>query len=151
MLTTGSRAPDFTLASDAGGSVTLSDFKGKTVVLYFYSKDDTTGCTAEACEFRDNWAAIRKADVVVLGVSPDGVASHLKFRRKFNLPFPLLADEHHAVAQQYGVWGERSMYGRKYFGVHRTTFVIDEEGRIATVFAKVKPKGHATRVLEVIR
>jgi peroxiredoxin Q/BCP len=151
MLTPGQKAPAFSLASDAGESVTLAGLKGKKVVLYFYPKDDTTGCTVEACEFRDNWSAVKKAGAVVLGVSPDGVASHLKFKKKFNLPFPLLADEGHAVAERYGVWGEKSMYGRKYFGVNRTTFIIDEESRILKVFERVKPKGHAAEVLEAVR
>jgi peroxiredoxin Q/BCP len=151
MLTPGQKAPAFSLASDAGEPVTLAGLKGKKVVLYFYPKDDTTGCTVEACEFRDNWSAVKKAGAVVLGVSPDGVASHLKFKKKFNLPFPLLADEGHAVAERYGVWGEKSMYGKKYFGVNRTTFIIDEEGRILKVFERVKPKGHAAEVLEAVR
>jgi thioredoxin-dependent peroxiredoxin len=151
MLTPGKKAPSFSLASDSGEAVTLAGLKGRKVVLYFYPKDDTTGCTVEACEFRDNWPAVRKAGAVVLGVSPDGVASHLKFKKKFELPFPLLADEGHAVAERYGVWGEKSMYGRKYFGVNRTTFVIDEEGRIVKVFEKVKPKGHAAEVLEAVK
>jgi peroxiredoxin Q/BCP len=151
MLTPGAKAPPFALASDSGETIKLSDLKGKKVVLYFYPKDDTTGCTVEACEFRDSWSAVRKAGAVVLGVSPDGVASHLKFKQKFGLPFPLLADEGHAVAERYGVWGEKSMYGRKYFGVNRTTFLIDAEGRIARVFEKVRPKGHAAEVLEAVQ
>jgi peroxiredoxin Q/BCP len=151
MLAPGKKAPPFSLASDAGEPVTLAGLKGKKVVLYFYPKDDTTGCTVEACEFRDSWPAVRKAGAVVLGVSPDGVASHARFRKKFDLPFPLLADEGHAVAERYGVWGEKSMYGRKYFGIHRTTFVIDEQGTIVKIFEKVKPKGHAAEVLEAVR
>ena len=118
---------------------------------HFYPADDTEGCTVEACEFRDHWAAVRKMGTVVLGVSPDGVASHGKFRKKYQLPFPLLADEDHAVAAKYGVWGEKSMFGRKYFGVKRTTFLIDEAGRIAKVFERVRPKGHAAQVLEALR
>ncbi|MEO8453303.1 MAG: thioredoxin-dependent thiol peroxidase [Gemmatimonadota bacterium] len=151
MLTPGQKAPPFSLASDAGEPVTLAGLKGKKVVLYFYPKDDTSGCTVEACEFRDNWAAVRKAGAVVLGVSPDEVASHVKFKKKFELPFALLADPDHAVAERYGVWGEKSMYGRKYFGVMRTTFVIDEDGKIMKVFERVKPKGHAGEVLEAVR
>ena len=147
----GSKAPDFALPSDSGSVVHLADFKGKKVVLYFYPKDDTEGCTVEACEFRDAWAQVRKTGAVVLGVSPDGTASHEKFRRKFDLPFPLLADLDHTVAERYGVWGEKSMFGRKYFGVIRTTFVIDEVGRIAKVFERVRPSGHAARVLEALR
>ena len=149
--TPGSEAPPFALPSDAGETVRLADLRGKKVVVYFYPADDTEGCTAEACEFRDRWAAVRKIGAVVLGVSPDGVASHGKFRRKYRLPFPLLADEDHAVAAKYGVWGEKSMFGRKYFGVKRTTFVIDEAGRIAKVFERVRPKGHADQVLEALR
>ena len=129
MLTPGKKAPSFSLLSDSGDPVSLAGLKGKKVVLYFYPKDDTSGCTVEACEFRDSWAAVKKAGAVVLGVSPDGVASHVKFKKKFDLPFPLLADPDHAVAERYGVWGEKSMYGGKYFGINRTTFVIDEEGQ----------------------
>lgn len=150
MIDAGSKAPAFTLPTDDGSSVSLTDFAGKKVVLYFYPKDDTSGCTTQACEFRDSWRAVQKAGAVVLGVSPDGVASHQKFRDKYDLPFPLLADEDHAVAERYGVWGEKSMYGRKYFGVLRTTFIIDEEGRIARVFEKVTPKGHAAEVLAAL-
>lgn len=151
MLTPGTKAPSFSLSSDSGETITLSGLAGKKVVLYFYPKDDTPGCTVEACEFRDTWAAVKKAGAVVLGVSPDGAASHAKFKQKFKLPFPLLADEGHAVAERYGVWGEKSMYGRKYFGIMRTTFVIDEKGRILKVFEKVKPKGHAAEVLEAVQ
>jgi len=150
MLTPGTPAPPFELLSDSGDTVRLSDLRGRTVVLYFYPKDDTTGCTKEACEFRDHWRAVEKAGAVVLGVSPDGVASHAKFRKKYQLPFPLLADPDHAVAERYGVWGEKSMYGRRYFGILRTTFVIDGNGRIARVFERVKPKGHAAEVLEAV-
>jgi peroxiredoxin Q/BCP len=146
----GSKAPDFTLPTDDGSSVSLTDFAGKKVVLYFYPKDDTSGCTTQACEFRDSWRAVQQAGAIVLGVSPDGVASHQKFRDKYDLPFPLLADEDHAVAARYGVWGEKSMYGRKYFGILRTTFVIDEDGRIVRVFEKVTPKGHAAEVLAAL-
>ncbi len=151
MLKAGSRAPAFSLPSDAGGRVALKDFKGKPVVLYFYPKDDTSGCTTEACEFRDNWKAVRATGAVVLGVSPDGVASHVKFRAKFKLPFPLLADADHAVAEAYGAWGEKSMYGRTYQGILRSTFIIGKDGRIVTVFEKVKPKGHAAEVLASLR
>jgi thioredoxin-dependent peroxiredoxin len=151
MLTPGQKAPSFSLASDSGETISLAGLKGKKVVLYFYPKDDTSGCTVEACEFRDSWPAVRKAGAVVLGVSPDDVTSHVKFKKKFGLPFPLLADPDHAVAERYGVWGEKSMYGRKYLGIHRTTFVIDEEGRIVKVFERVKPKGHAGEVLEAVR
>jgi peroxiredoxin Q/BCP len=119
-------------------------------VLYFYPKDDTSGCTKEACGFRDSWRDVQRLGAVVLGVSPDGVTSHAKFKQKYSLPFPLLADERHEVAEAYGVWGEKSMYGRKYMGVLRSTFVIDEQGRIARVFEKVKPEGHAAEVLAAL-
>jgi len=150
MLKPGTRAPDFSLPSDSGGTVSLRELKGKPVVLYFYPKDDTTGCTAEACDFRDNWKAVEGSGAVVLGVSPDSVRSHERFKEKYRLPFPLLADEDHAVAEAYGAWGEKSMYGRKYRGILRSTYVIDREGRIATVFEKVKPKGHARQVLDAL-
>ena len=146
----GTKAPTFSLPADSGKAVTLGDFSGKKVVLYFYPKDATTGCTVEACGFRDTWSAVRRAGAVVLGVSPDGVASHQKFRKQLDLPFPLLADTDHVVAERYGVWGEKSMYGRKYFGVLRTTFILDEKGRIVKVFEKVKAKGHAAQVLEAL-
>jgi peroxiredoxin Q/BCP len=151
MLKPGDKAPLFSLPSDEGGTVSLVDLKGRKVVLYFYPKDDTSGCTTEACEFRDSWAAVKAAGAVVLGVSPDGTESHQKFRRKYKLPFPLLADEDHAVAEQYGAWGEKSMYGRKYQGILRSTFIIDEAGRLMKAFPKVKPKGHAAEVLAVLR
>jgi peroxiredoxin Q/BCP len=150
MLEAGAKAPRFTLPSDEGRTVSLNDLKGKKVVLYFYPKDDTSGCTAQACEFRDNWKSVQAAGAVVLGVSPDGVTSHGKFKAKYQLPFPLLADEDHAVAEAYGAWGEKSMYGRKYHGILRTTFVIGADGRIEKVFQKVKPKGHAAEVLAAL-
>ncbi len=146
----GAKAPAFRLPSDAGEPVALTDFKGRPVVLYFYPKDDTSGCTTEACEFRDSWRAVQAAGAVVLGVSPDGAASHQKFKRKYELPFTLLADEDHAVAEAYGAWGEKSMYGRKYFGVLRKTFVIDGRGKITHCFPKVKPRGHAAEVLAAL-
>lgn len=144
-------APDFTLLSDTGESVTLSSFRGRPVVLYFYPKDDTPGCTTEACEFRDAFPTFGAVNAVVLGVSPDTVKSHAKFRARFELPFPLLADTEKAVSQAYGVWKEKSMYGRKYMGVERTTFVIDAAGDIVTVFEKVKPAGHAAAVLQAVQ
>jgi len=150
-LQPGDPAPHFTLSATAGETVSLEALKGRKVVLYFYPKDDTSGCTVEACEFRDSWSSVQRMGAVVLGVSPDGVKSHGRFREKFELPFPLLADEDHAVANAYGVWGEKSMYGRKYFGILRTTFIIDEAGRVAKVFEKVKPKGHAAEVLAALR
>ena len=151
MLTIGSKAPAFALEADTGKRISLAELKGNKVVLYFYPKDDTSGCTIEACEFRDHWSAVQQAGAIVLGVSPDDVGSHEKFKRKYALPFPLLADPDHAVAERYGVWGEKSMYGRKYFGIHRTTFVIDESGQVLKVFERVKPKGHAAEVLEALR
>jgi len=150
MLKIGDKAPAFSLASDSGETISLRDLKGKPVVLYFYPKDDTSGCTVEACEFRDNWKDVKRSGAVVLGVSPDGVVSHQKFKEKFSLPFPLLADEGHKVADAYGAWGEKSMYGRKYQGVLRTTFLIGGDGKIARVFEKVKPKGHAAEVLAAL-
>ena len=150
MLEAGAKAPRFKLPSDEGRTVSLDDLKGKKIVLYFYPKDDTSGCTAQACEFRDKWKSVQAAGAVVLGVSPDGVTSHGKFKAKYQLPFPLLADEDHAVAEAYGAWGEKSMYGRKYRGILRTTFVIGADGRIKKVFQKVKPKGHAAEVLAAL-
>jgi peroxiredoxin Q/BCP len=150
MLKPGDNAPAFTLPADSGEPVSLAGLKGKRVVLYFYPKDDTSGCTTEACGFRDNWKAVTRAGAVVLGVSPDPVASHVRFKQKYRLPFPLLADTDHRVAEAYGAWGEKSMYGRTYQGILRTTFIIDEEGRIARVFERVKPKEHAAQVLEAL-
>jgi peroxiredoxin Q/BCP len=149
-LAPGAKAPAFKALSDSGETVSLTDFKGRPVVLYFYPKDDTSGCTTEACEFRDSWRAVQATGAVVLGVSPDGVASHQKFKKKYELPFTLLVDEDHAVAEAYGAWGEKSMYGRKYFGVLRKTFLIDGRGRITHVFPKVKPRGHAAEVLAAL-
>jgi peroxiredoxin Q/BCP len=150
MLKAGDKAPGFTLDADGGGKVSLRELQGKKVVLYFYPKDDTSGCTTEACEFRDHWKSVQAAGAVVLGVSPDSTAAHDKFKAKYRLPFSLLADPDHAVAEAYGAWGEKSMYGRKYHGVLRSTFIIDEAGRIAVVFPKVKPKGHAAHVLAAL-
>jgi peroxiredoxin Q/BCP len=150
MLKQGDRAPTFSLPSDTGETIALGDFKGTPVVLYFYPKDDTSGCTVEACEFRDRWKDVRKAGAVILGVSPDDTASHRKFRTKYDLPFPLLADEGHQLAEKYGAWGEKSMYGRKYQGILRTTFLIGGDGKIVRVFQKVKPKGHAAEVLAAL-
>ncbi len=147
----GAKAPRFTLASNGGGTVALKDMQGQKVVLYFYPRDDTSGCTVQACEFKDSWRAVKAAGATVLGVSPDSVASHDKFKSKFKLPFPLLSDPDHAVAEAYGAWGEKSMYGRKYLGILRTTVVIDEAGRVLHRFEKVKPKGHAAAVLQLLR
>lgn len=150
MPTEGDRAPTFTVATDEDRQLSLEDFRGRNVVLYFYPKDDTSGCTTQACEFRDLFPRFATTNAVILGVSPDDVASHQKFKAKYELPFTLLADTDHAIAESYGVWKEKSMYGRKYMGVERTTFVIDAEGRIARVFEKVKPAGHAEQVHEVL-
>lgn len=147
----GKKAPAFTLPTDGGGRIALKELAGKKVVLYFYPKDDTSGCTTQACEFRDTWAEVKRAGAVVLGVSPDGVTSHDKFKAKFDLPFPLLADTDHAVAEKYGVWAEKSMYGRTYWGNLRTTFLIDEAGVVRKVFEKVKPSGHAAEVLAALQ
>jgi len=146
MVEKGSLAPDFTLPSDAGEEVTLSSLRGRRVVLYFYPKDDTSGCTTQACELRDALPRFDDADAVVLGVSPDPVASHRRFRDKYGLNFPLLADEDHAVAEAYGVWAQKSMYGRTYMGIERSTFLIGEDGRVLEAWRRVKPKGHAELV-----
>src|SRR5687767_2303451 len=134
----GDKAPDFSVVDDSGKQVKLSDFKGKKVVLYFYPKDDTPGCTKEACNFRDGIAQIRKTGAVVLGVSPDSVASHKKFKEKFELNFPLLADTDKKIVESYETWKEKSMYGKKYMGVERTTYIIDKDGKISHIFPKVK-------------
>ncbi len=144
-------APAFSLPASGGGEIALKDFFGKKVVLYFYPKDDTPGCTKEACSFRDGIAAIEQAGAVVVGISPDNAGSHAKFIRKFSLPFPLLADVTHSVAEQYGVWVEKSMYGRKYMGIERSTFIIDAQGRIARIFSKVKVGGHYEEVLSALK
>ena len=148
MLNEGDLAPDFELATDGGGSLKLSDLRGKRVVLYFYPKDDTSGCTKQACGFRDNQAALTGKNAIVIGVSPDGVASHDRFRDKYELNFPLLSDPDHSVADAYGAWGKKKMYGREYEGVLRSTFVIDTDGRIEKVYAKVKAAENARQVLE---
>jgi peroxiredoxin Q/BCP len=150
MLTEGTLAPDFTLPSDGGSEVTLSDYRGKKVVLYFYPKDNTSGCTTEACNFRDDYSDIIAAGAVVLGVSPDTVKSHDKFKLKLELPFALLSDPDHRVAEMYGAWGEKKMYGKTYMGILRSTFVIDQEGRIIKVFPKVKVNDHSQEVLAVL-
>lgn len=147
MLKENDEAPGFTLEDQNGESVSLSDFRGRKVVLYFYPKDDTSGCTTQACELRDSVETFDARGAVILGVSPDPVTSHRKFADKYDLPFTLLADVDHAVADAYGVWKEKSMYGRTYWGNERTTFVIDEEGRIAKVLPKVKPAEHVDQVL----
>ena len=151
MLKTGDKAPDFILTSDKGDEVKLSEFAGKSnVVLYFYPKDNTSGCTKEACSFRDNLEPIETKDAVVLGVSPDSVKSHQNFIKKQSLNFTLLSDPDHKVAEAYGAWGEKSMYGKKYMGILRTTFIIGKDGNIQHVFEKVKPAGHAEDVVAVL-
>ncbi|MBT8336430.1 MAG: thioredoxin-dependent thiol peroxidase [Gemmatimonadetes bacterium] len=143
MIDIGDQAPDFSLPADDGSTVSLSDFRGRRLVLYFYPKDDTSGCTAQACELRDDLPAFSALGVDVVGVSPDPVASHVKFKTKYDLNFPLLADEDHVVSQAYGVWQEKSMYGRKYMGIVRSTFLIGTDGRIEGSWRKVKARGHA--------
>ncbi len=146
----GAKAPDFSLAAQDGKKYSLKDFKGKKVVLYFYPKDDTSGCTAEACSFRDNLSSVKKKGAVILGVSPDPVKSHEKFSGKYGLNFPILSDESKKMLTDYGVWQEKSMYGRKYLGVVRTTFIIDEKGKITHIFNKVKVEGHTDEVLKAL-
>jgi len=148
MISEGQPAPDLELESDTGEPVKLADFRGKTVVLYFYPKDDTPGCTTEACEFRDTYDRFREQGVEVIGVSPDPVKSHQKFKSKHELPFPLLADPEHKLAEAYGVWGEKKYMGRKYMGINRSTFVIDPEGKVAKAMVGIKPAGHAAQILE---
>ena len=150
MLAPGGAAPDFTLPDQDGIEVTLSDLRGQTVVLYFYPRADTPGCTTQACGVRDRGAEYRKAGVRVLGVSPDSVADLKGFATKFDLDFTLLADAEHAVAERYGTWGEKSMYGKRYMGMQRATFLIDPEGTIARVFPKVSPKSHDDVVLAAL-
>jgi peroxiredoxin Q/BCP len=144
----GKPAPDFELQSDTGEAVRLSDFRGKQVVLYFYPKDDTPGCTTEACEFRDAYDVYRERGIEILGVSPDDATSHEKFKSKYQLPFTLLADPDHKTAEAYGVWGERTFAGKTYLGVNRSTFLIDEDGNVARAMLGIKPAGHAAAVLE---
>lgn len=146
----GEMAPDFTLPNEAGEPVSLSQFRGKRVILYFYPKDDTPGCTSQACGFRDSYPVIEEKNAVVIGISPDGTKSHAKFKTKHNLPFILLADEQHSVAEAYGVWGEKSMMGKKYMGIIRSHFVIDEEGRIVQAEIKVSPVDSVKRALAAL-
>jgi peroxiredoxin Q/BCP len=147
----GAKAPDFTLAADDGTKLKLSTLRGAPVVLYFYPKDDTPGCTKEACAFRDASKELKKLGAVVLGVSPDDVASHVKFRDKFKLNFPLLADPDHKIAEKYGAWREKNMYGKKSMGIARSTFLIDAEGKVARVWKAVKVDGHDAAVLEALK
>jgi peroxiredoxin Q/BCP len=146
----GEQAPDFTLASDGGKDVTLSRLRGTPVVLYFYPRDDTPGCTTQACGIRDVWGEIERTGAVVLGVSPDSPKKHVKFREKYGLPFTLLSDEAHEVAAKYGTWVEKSMYGKTYMGMERSTFVIDADGNVAKIMRKVKPADHADDVLAAL-
>ena len=146
----GEAAPDFSSMTDAGEPISLSDFRGKNVVLYFYPRADTPGCTKEACGFRDDFSAYKKQGVVILGVSPDTVKQQAKFREKFELPFTLIADDDHAISDQYGVWGPKKFMGKEYEGVHRTTFLIDKAGKILQVFEKVKPETHSAEILSVL-
>jgi peroxiredoxin Q/BCP len=151
MLQAGDKALNFKLKNQDDKTVSLSDFKGKKVVLYFYPKDDTSGCTKEACSFRDEFSSFKKVGAVVLGMSPDSVESHKKFAKKYNLPFTLLSNEDKDVLENYGVWKQKSMYGRTYMGVERTTFIINEKGIIEKVFPKVKVENHETQVLEALK
>ena len=150
-LKAGDKAPDFEAADDRNKTVRLSDYRGKTVILYFYPKDDTSGCTTQACSFRDAHEQLEARNAVVLGVSPDGVQSHVKFKSKYDLPFTLLVDEDHALAEAYGVWGEKSMYGRKYMGIIRSQFVIDGSGTIVDAVYKVSPKDSVEKALAAIQ
>jgi peroxiredoxin Q/BCP len=150
LLAVGDKAPNFRTTDQDGKTVSLGDFEGRKIVLYFYPKDDTPGCTKEACSFRDGWAQFRRRKVAVLGVSVDDERSHKKFAEKYSLPFTLLADPEKKIVQDYGVWGQKSMYGRKYMGTNRVTYLIDEKGKIAAVWPKVKPEGHAEEILEAI-
>ena len=150
MVKEGNPAPDFTLTSDSGEQVSLESLRGKPVVLYFYPKDDTPGCTAQACGIRDAWGEFQRAGAVVLGVSPDDEDSHVKFKEKYDLPFTLLADPDHRIADEYGAWGEKTFAGKTYEGVLRSTFVIDADGNVAKEFRDVKPVTHADDVLAVL-
>ncbi len=149
-LTAGNQAPDFSLADENGDLRRLSDYRGKVVVLYFYPKDDTPGCTTEACGFRDQYEDYERAGVVVIGISPDDIKKHQKFKTKYNLPFTLLADTDHSVCDAYGVWGRKKFMGKEYDGVFRTTFLIGKDGTILRVFENVKPEGHSQEILKVL-
>ena len=151
MIAEGDKAPNFSLEADDGTTVTRDSLAGKNVVLFFYPKDNTSGCTKEACDFRDAFPRFGKVDAVVMGVSPDSLESHRKFKTKYELPYRLLSDEGHKVADSFGVWKEKSLYGRKYMGIERTTVIIDRKGRIARVFPKVKVPGHALEVEKAVR
>ncbi len=151
MLQVGKRAPAFNLESDSGEKVSLTSLRGKRVVLYFYPKDDTPGCTQESCDFRDNLSRVEAQGAVVFGVSKDSVSSHQKFKEKFSLPFPLLSDPSHVMLEKYGVWKEKKLYGRSYMGVERTTVIIDEHGKVAQIFPKIKVAGHVESIIESLR
>ncbi len=150
-ISAGIPAPDFILIDDTGATRRLSDYRGQNVVLYFYPKDDTPGCTTEACNFRDDYSAFVEAGVTILGVSPDSPKSHAKFKLKYQLPFPLLADEQHAVGEAYQVWGQKKFMGREYMGVLRTTFLIAPDGKVKKVFENVKPSEHSAEVLAALK
>jgi peroxiredoxin Q/BCP len=150
MVEEGKPAPDFSLTSDAGEEITLSNLRGRPVVIYFYPKDDTPGCTRQACGIRDSWGEFDERGAVVLGVSKDSARSHAKFKEKYELPFTLLADEDHSVAEAYGVWVQKSFAGKKYMGIERSTFVIDADGNVAKVMRRVKPDTHADQVLAAL-
>jgi peroxiredoxin Q/BCP len=149
-LKEGDLAPDFSAMTSGGGKISLGDFKGKNVILYFYPKDDTSGCTKEACNFRDDFAIFKKLGAVVLGVSPDSVKSHDKFVKKYSLPFTLLADEDKKIVEAYGVWGQKTFWGRKYMGTHRVTFLIGPDRRIKKIWPDVKPEEHSKEVLAAL-
>jgi peroxiredoxin Q/BCP len=150
-LTLSEKAPDFTLLSDTGQPVSLWSFKGQTVVLYFYPKDNTPGCTQEACDFRDLFPRFTRDKAVILGISPDSVRKHANFKKKYDLPFTLLSDTGHKVAERYGLWVEKVFWGRKYMGVERTTYIIGPDGKIKKIFAKVNPEGHAAEVQAALK
>lgn len=150
MLKEGNKAPAFNLESTNGEKIALKDFAGKTVVLYFYPKDNTSGCTKEACNFRDDFSKYKRKGAVILGISPDSAKSHQKFTEKYSLPFPLLVDSDHKIAEKYGVWVEKSMYGKKYFGIERSTFIIGPDGKIQKIYRKVKIDGHSDAILSEI-
>jgi len=150
LLQPGDTAPEFSAQTDSGEPISLSDFRGKNIVLYFYPKADTPGCTTEACNFRDDYSAYEKKDVVILGVSPDTVKKQAKFKQKFELPFTLIADEEHAISDRYGVWGPKKFMGKEYEGVHRTTFLINQKGKISQIFEKVKPGIHSAEILAAL-
>lgn len=150
-ISEGTPAPDFTAVDDSGTTRRLKDFRGKDVLLYFYPADDTPGCTKEACNFRDDYSDYQKAGVIILGISPDSINSHVKFKAKYQLPFPLLVDEGHAICDTYGVWGPKKLMGREYEGVLRTTFLINKKGYISRVFENVRPAEHSAQVLQELK